>query len=77
MKQFRIEFSCDECSKIHPTKLVIPLKDGPTQRKSILESYQGKEFPTAIKMLDDFFKCPETGKHTIQGDKKKLFLVPL
>ncbi len=77
MKKYTIELSRNECSNIHPLKIIINLTDGPPQRQSINASYHGKILPLPLKMLDDFFTCPETGKHTTQGDDKKIFLVPV
>jgi hypothetical protein len=75
---FSVHFLCNECSGLHPMRLVLPLEDGPPHRASIQATYAGKALPFLLTDLGvDRVICPKTGKLTSQKDKDKLFLVAI
>ena len=78
MAKYSVHLFCNECSEVHPMGIVINLNDGPVDKSSIGDTYEGKELPTQIATLkDNTIICPNTKKPTSQSDNNQVFLVPI
>ncbi len=56
---------------------VIKLYDGPSNKKSIVDVFDGKVLPPHIAVLTGTkFICPKTKRFTLQEDNNQIFLVP-
>lgn len=78
MAKYSVHFFCDECSRVHPLGISISLNDGPVDKASINDVYQGKEIdPMIVNMQNNFTQCPVTGHMTSQKDNNQVFLVPV
>ncbi len=56
---------------------VIKLYDGPPNKKSIVDVFDGKTLPPRIAVLTGTkFICPKTKRFTLQEDNNQIFLVP-
>jgi hypothetical protein len=77
MPSYEISVYCKDCGGEHPILMRIHLDDGPDQKQSFAEFFQGRSMPpqaTAIKGRSAL--CPKTGrKFQIETDKG-VFLVP-
>jgi hypothetical protein len=77
MATYAVHFFCDECSGVHPLGISIGLDDGPADKTSINDVYQGKEIdPMIVNMQNNSTNCPVTGRMTSQKDNNQVFLVP-
>lgn len=75
---YSVHFFCNECSEVHPMRIVLPLEDGPPARASIGATYAGKALPAVLANLGaNTVTCPKTGKLTSQKDNDKVFLVTI
>jgi hypothetical protein len=55
----------------------IAMDDGPVNRRSIGDLYDGKALPKSLTDLTSrSITCPKTGKQSIQKDNQQIFLVP-
>jgi len=68
---------CGECSKEHFSGIGgLPLDDGPDDRASIGDVYQGREIPEpVVTLVNCAFVCPETKRQTRGLSNYHLFLV--
>ncbi|MFT6928158.1 MAG: hypothetical protein ACJAZP_003808 [Psychromonas sp.] len=78
MATYSVHLFCDECSQVHPMGIQLALDDGPAEKASIGDVYNGKEIdPLIVSMQDNWITCPVTGKLTMQKDNDQVFLVPI
>jgi hypothetical protein len=78
MPQYDVYALCDECGNEHPMGIGIHLDEGPDDRRSIGDIYEGKSRPPQILAIEGHkCLCVRTGKQFIQKDDKQLFLVPV
>ncbi len=53
------------------------LKDGPIEKQSIGDFYDGTNLPKNLADLTSrSISCPKTGRQSIQKDNHQIFLVP-
>jgi hypothetical protein len=53
------------------------MKDGPTDRQSLGDLYEGKTLPKSLADLTSrSITCPKTGKQSTQKNNQQIFLVP-
>jgi hypothetical protein len=74
---YSVHFFCNECSEVHPMRVVLPLEDGPPTRASIGAAYAGKALPFVLTNLGTDMVTCATGKLTSQKDNDKVFLVAI
>jgi hypothetical protein len=56
----------------------VNLDDGPADKASIGDAYDGKDLPQDIvNMKDNITYCPKTGKEILQRNNHQVFLVPV
>jgi hypothetical protein len=69
---------CNKCGGTHDMTVSVMLKDGPFEKQSIGQFYNGKTLPTNVAALTSrSISCPRTGRQSIQKDKHQIFLVPV
>ena len=73
--RYRVEYFCDECFETHPTKISIEREELIDPKQPIADVYKGIELPTALRLRNNTFTCPNTKKQTTQKDNDKVFLV--
>jgi hypothetical protein len=77
MPKYRIEVFCSDCSQHHQMNATIHINDGPAERQSLEDFYDGKRPPPGIaKVAQGRAQCLNTGKLFNQKDYRKIFLVP-
>lgn len=77
MTRYMVCVFCDDCSDVHSLPLKIRLDDGPVERQSVGDAFQGKRVPAKLAKLARFVvRCPRTGKSFVQKDNDRVFLVP-
>ena len=75
--QYNIFASCNKCGGVHETGISITIENGPIDKQSIGDFYNGKNLPkTLAGLANEAFSCPLTGRQFIQKDTKQIFLVP-
>ena len=76
--QYSIFASCNKCAGVHETGISITIEDGPVDKQSIGDFYNGKSLPKTLAGLsNEGFSCPLTGRQFMQKDTKLIFLVPI
>src|SRR5678816_1511790 len=75
--KYRIFASCNKCAGVHETEISITIEDGPIDKQSIGDFYNGKSLPKSLATLSStLLTCHLTGRQFIQKDTKQIFLVP-
>ena len=78
MPKYAIHVFCNECGDVHPMRITISLKDGPTDKQSVGDTYSGRDLPQEIaNLINNRIQCPKTGKLFVQKDNDQVFLVPV
>ena len=78
MANYAVHVFCNECSYVHPMGIHISLDDGPTEQKSIGDTYRGKQLPPNVATLrNNQIICPNPRKPCVQEDNNRVFLVPI
>jgi hypothetical protein len=55
----------------------VVIEDGPFDKQSIGELYNGKTLPKSLEDLtNNSVTCPTTGKQSTQKNNRQIFLVP-
>jgi len=68
---------CNKCGATHDMAVSVMLNDGPTDKQSIGQVYNGRTVPKSLADLTNRgMSCPKTGRQSIQKDKHQIFLVP-
>jgi hypothetical protein len=76
--QYSIFASCNKCAGVHETGISITIENGPVDKQSIGDFYDGKSLPKMVAGLtNEGFSCPMTGRQFIQKDTKLIYLVPI
>jgi hypothetical protein len=76
--QYSIFASCNKCGGVHETGISITIEDGPVDKQSIGDFFNGKSLPKSLATLSStVFPCHLTGRQFIQKDTKQIFLVPI
>ena len=77
MARYEVFVFCDDCSAVHSMGISVELNDGPVDRASIGDTYNGKEVPPELLTLhNNSVTCPQTGRLFYQEDNYQVFLVP-
>ena len=75
--RYNIVALCNKCGGTHDMANSVILKDGPIQKQSIGDFYDGKTLPKNLADLTSrSLSCPKTGRQSIQKDNHQIFLVP-
>jgi hypothetical protein len=77
MPHYEIYVHCNECDGEHAMRVRIYLDDGPLEKKSIAETFQGTSVPPQVAAIQDHKTlCLKTGKMFVQQQDEHIFLVP-
>jgi hypothetical protein len=75
--RYNIVVLCNKCGRTHEMTASVILKDGPIEKQSIADLYDGKTLPKNLADLTSrSVSCPQTGKQSIQKNNHQIFLVP-
>jgi hypothetical protein len=76
--EYSIFALCNKCAGMHETGISITIEDGPADKQSIGDFYNGKSLPKSLAALSStILTCHLTGRQFIQKDTKQIFLVPI
>lgn len=75
--QYSIVASCNKCAGLHELGISVTLENGPVDKQSIGDLYEGKSLPKNLANLgQNSVTCPKTGRQSTQRDNHQIFLVP-
>jgi hypothetical protein len=75
--QYSIVVSCNRCAGVHETGISITMENGPANKQSIGDLYNGKSLPKVLANLtQNSVTCPKTGRQSNQKNHHQIFLVP-
>jgi hypothetical protein len=75
--QYNLFVLCNKCGGTHDMAVSVILNDGPIEKQSVGDLYDGKTLPKNLADLTSrSVSCPKTGKQSIQKDNRQIFLVP-
>jgi hypothetical protein len=78
MAKYSVHVFCDGCGDVHPMGIAIELPDGPANRASIGDVYQGRDLPPQIAaLINNRIVCPQTKRWVLQRNNNQVFLVPI
>jgi hypothetical protein len=78
VSQYSVYVFCNQCGSQHPMGIGIHLGDGPNEKQSLGDMYEGRSRPPQVWAIKGHkCLCPKTGKHFVQEDDKQVFLVPV
>jgi hypothetical protein len=78
MAQYSLFVFCDECRRIHSTRITLNLDNGPPKKETIANAYKDKPLPRNLaKLLGNAVLCTESAKSLMLKDSSKVYLVPL
>jgi hypothetical protein len=73
--EYGVLVSCNKCGGIHDMGISLAIEDGPADRQSIGDLYQGKTLPKSLADLTSrSITCPKTGKQSVQKNNQQIFL---
>jgi hypothetical protein len=76
--EYSILASCNKCAGVHETGISTTIEDGPVDKQSIGDFYNGRSLPKSLANLSSTsLACHLTGRQFIQKDTKQIFLVPI
>jgi hypothetical protein len=74
--RYSIVALCNKCGGMHDMAVTVILNDGPVEKQSIGDLYDGKTLPKNLADLTSrSVSCPKTGRQSIQKDNHQIFLV--
>ena len=75
--QYSVFVSCNRCGGEHELGISVVMEDGPSDKQSISDLYNGKPLPKSLADLtNNSVSCPQTGRQSIQKNNHQIFLVP-
>jgi hypothetical protein len=78
MATYEVFVFCKDCVDVHVMPIRLFLDDGPADKQSIGDVYNGKELPPEVLRLNNnSVQCPKTGRSFYQRDHHQVFLVPI
>jgi hypothetical protein len=74
--KYSIFVLCNKCGGTHDMAVSVILIDGPIEKQSVADLYDGKTLPKNLAALTSrSVSCPKTGRQSIQKDNHQIFLV--
>ena len=75
--EYGVLVSCNKCGGIHDIGISVVMDQGPAEKQSIADFYEGKAMPKSLaEITSRSITCPKTGKQSIQRNNQQIFLVP-
>jgi hypothetical protein len=77
MARYSLFIFCDECRRIHSTRISLNLDNGPPKKETVADAYKDKPLPrNLVKLLGNAVLCPESARSLMLKDSSKVYLVP-
>jgi hypothetical protein len=77
MPTYAVAFACNECGRLHPTKVSLTLDKAFVSKEQIAQIYKAKPLPPEIvKLLRKPAYCPVTQNSVVLDYADKLYLLP-
>jgi len=78
MPKYSITAYCDQCKRPHTMGIIVEIPNGPTETKSIADTFKGQDIPHKLKtLLNEKIQCPITQTVFMQNETHKFFFVPV
>src|SRR5262245_13045356 len=78
ISKYSIVVSCNKCGGMHELGISVTMDNGPTDKQSIGDLYDGKSLPKNLADLSqNSVTCPKTGRQSTQRNNHQIFLVPI
>ena len=75
--EYSIVVTCNKCAGLHEMGFSVPMTNGPFDKQSIGDLYDGKSLPKSLANLTSTsISCPKTGRQSTQKNLHQIFLVP-
>ena len=75
--EYSIVVTCNKCAGLHEMGFSVPMANGPFDKQSIGDLYDGKGLPKSLANLSSTsVRCPKTGRQSTQKNLHQIFLVP-
>jgi hypothetical protein len=75
--KYSILASCNKCAGLHDMGISVTLENGPVDKQSVGDLYDGKSLPKSLANLTNTsITCPQTGRQSTQKNHHEIFLVP-
>ena len=75
--EYGIVATCNKCAGVHEMGISVPMENGPVDKQSIGNLYDGKGLPKSLANLTSTsISCPKTGRQSTQKNLYQIFLVP-
>ena len=75
--QYSIFVGCNKCGGLHEMDSSVVMEDGPLDKQSIGDLYNGKSIPKNLAdLVQKSVTCPKTGRQSTQKNNHQIFLVP-
>src|SRR5262245_19101721 len=76
--QYSIVVSCNKCDGMHELGISVTMDNGPTDKQSIGNLYDGKSLPKNLAdLIQNSVTCPKTGRQSTQRNNHQIFLLPI
>lgn len=74
--QYSIFVGCNKCGGLHEMDSSVVMEDGPLDKQSIGDLYDGKSIPKYLAdLVHKSVTCPKTGRQSTQKNNHQIFLV--
>jgi hypothetical protein len=75
--EYSIVVTCNKCAGLHEMGISVTMENGPVDKQSIGDRYDGKGLPKSLANLTTTnISCPKTGRQSTQKNLHQIFLVP-
>jgi hypothetical protein len=75
--EYSIVVTCNKCAGLHEMGISVRMENGPVDKQSIGDLYDGKTLPKNLANLTNTsISCPKTGRQSTQKNHHQVFLVP-
>jgi hypothetical protein len=69
--------ACNKCAGLHEMGITVTMENGPVEKQSVGDLYDGKSLPKVLADLTDMsISCSKTGRQSTQKNLHQIFLVP-
>lgn len=75
--QYSVVAACNKCGGLHEMGISVTIENGPVEKQSIGDLYDGKSLPNSLADLTNMsISCLRTGRQSTQKNLHQIFLVP-
>ena len=73
--EYSIVVTCNKCAGLHEMGISVRMENGPVDKQSIGDLYDGKTLPKNLANLTNTsISCPKTGRQSTQKNHHQVFL---